>query len=69
MHIFIDVMSLFIAALSSALVAANVFVVVATSLGKRRCAMRILGPTARFVMMLRLTGGMAPIQPDDRRQV
>lgn len=63
MHILINVLSALMAAVSGALVVANVFVMIATLLHKRRAAMRFLAHFSRVVTMLRLSDSYTPSRP------
>lgn len=63
MNVLIDALSALMVFVSSALVGANLLVVIATILHKRRAAMRFLAHFSRAVSLLRLSDGVFPSRP------
>lgn len=63
MQILISALSALMAATASALVSANVLVIVATALHKRRAAMRFLSHFTRVIGLLQLGDSANPSRP------
>ncbi|WP_139198095.1 hypothetical protein [Sphingomonas gellani] len=63
MQVLIDALSAVMATVSLSLIAANVFVIVATIFHRRRVAMHLLAHFARVIALLRLSDGTAPSRP------
>lgn len=63
MQLLIDALSATLAFVGVALVAANVFVMIAAALHQRKYAMRVLAHFSRAVMLLRLSDSVNPSRP------
>lgn len=63
LNIMIDILSALMATISGVLVFANLFVIAATLLHKRRFAMRFLSHFTRAVTLLRLSDSYKPSRP------
>lgn len=63
LHILVDVLSALMAFVAGMLVSANVYVVIASLLHKRKSAMRNLAQFSRVVMLLRLSDSVSPSKP------
>ena len=63
MQFLVDALSAMMAVVAVALVSANVLVMVATLVHKRKAAMRFLAHFSRAVMMLRLSDSISPSRP------
>jgi hypothetical protein len=67
MQILVDALSAMMAVVAIALISANLYVMVATALHKRKSAMRFLSHFSRAVMFLRLSDSITPSRPYRRR--
>jgi hypothetical protein len=59
-HILINTLSVVLAFVAGSLISANLFVLVATLLHRRKSAMRFLSHFSRAIMMLRLSDSVTP---------